>query len=172
MTTTLLPDASDLPLTDDRLIVVRSALDRVIGSAYGELSILSQRCLGLIGNGDQRPVILERYSLWKACYTVAAEALRTSAVQETVRPEMSRFSFAIDNLRDLLLAVIDAHSADRSVKRQLSADIRKGYADLADVVEKIDARLRLQLPFFDKHRNLARVLGGRSLEWLCDQFEK
>jgi hypothetical protein len=171
MTTTLLPDASHRPLTDDRLIVVRFALDRVIGSAYGELSILSQRCMGLVGSGDQRPVILERHSLWKACHTVAAEALRTSAAPE-VRSEMSRLSLVIDKLRDLLLAVIDAHSVDRSVKRQLSADIRKVYEDLADIAGKIDASLALGLPFFDEHRNLVRVCGGRSVEWLCDQLEK
>jgi hypothetical protein len=150
--------------------VVRFTLDQMIRSVFGELNILAQRCLGDVGVGDQRSVILERYCLWRAHLSVAQEGLKILKAPGDVMQIMNDIFTTSESIQSAFKLLVSARSANAEQREQLCELFTKNYKQLSEYMNRIDKSLELGMEFFDRQKNLARVSGERSLGWLCREL--
>lgn len=159
-------------ISDEIKTVLRFILDKAIRSIYAELNILCQRCLGYIGSGDQRAIILDRYHLWQSCIIVMKEILRGKDVPESVGQAFEDMRRLIEDLRDAFVNLASVRQNNKGARISICERFKKVFRELSVTIQQIDVALDLGTRFIKEKNNLARISGERSLNWLCSELQR
>jgi hypothetical protein len=55
-------------------------------------------------------------------------------------------------------------------RTELGNFFRVNYGSVSQISAEISDLIGIEMGFFDKKKNLARIMGARSLDWLCNEL--